>query len=269
MSGENNAHIIFDGEKIFVSSNIVPIFQFLMEIDKEVESLLGFEKKLELIRKQYSEVLNACLFLAEKLQKNNIDFGEYKFSEKPETISEKLKLHLPIRSQMIVLFSNLEVLFALHIAYQEQTDDDDFIRKMTMDKKIVRKFLSGYCLTDDNEWYKKNKKGFSVSAWQFRKFRNSLTHFFSVSDGIAISPDAMKNEAMEVQKSLKKVGSKIAFLSPEDLYAMIKGAVVLMMKEWHNDSLLHGDNFARRMSAVQSVVEKNGAILMKLNSKKS
>ena len=33
-------HIIFDGRNVQVSSNLVPIFSFLIEIEKEIEFIL-------------------------------------------------------------------------------------------------------------------------------------------------------------------------------------------------------------------------------------
>lgn len=268
MDKREGGHVVLDGDKIFVSQDLIPIFQFLIEIDKELESFLGFEKKLESIRVQHLEMLNVCSFLVRKLVENNIDFGEFRFAEKPETIAEKLELHLPIRSQMIVLFANLEVLFALNIAYQNQTDDDNFIRnEMARSKKAVRQFLKNYCLSDKNEWYRKNKNWFLVSPWEFRKFRNSLTHFFSVSAGISISPEAMKSQANETREALVKTGNNISFISPEDLREITKGAFILMMKSWNEDSLSRPEDFLKRIQMVQSVVKKNGSVLMRFQEK--
>lgn len=259
---KEKTHLIFDGEKVVISSDLVGVFQFLMEIDKEVESFLGFEKKLGSIRKQYLETINLIQFLAKKLQDNNIDF-KFDLSEKPETIADKLKLHLPTRSQMIVLFSSLETLFCLNIAYQNKTDNDNSIRKAAMDSKVVKKFLNSYCLTDKNEWYKENKERFHVSAKQLRDFRNSLIHFFSVSSDISIVPSVLASKARKLEKLLKEKGKKnVAFISPEDLHSLVGKAAMLMVKEWSNDSLHDPIEFKERVLSVESVIKKNGVILV-------
>ena len=263
MNEQQDTHVVFDGEKILVSSNLIPVFQFLMEIDKEVASLLGFEKKLVSIREQYLETIRLVQFLAKKLQENNIDFWEFTLSEEPETIAEKLKLHLPVRSQMIVLFSNLETLFCLNIAYQNRTDDDDFIRKTAMDYKAVKRFLNTYCLTEKNEWYKENKKRFRISAKQLRDFRNALVHFFSVSSNISIVPSILDRKARELEKLLKKDEQyDLAFISPDDLYEIIGKAAMLMIKEWNGDFSLSPNDFKARILSVESVIKKNGVVLV-------
>lgn len=50
MAGQST-HFIFDGEKVVISPDLHSIVSFLQEIEKEIESFLNFDKKLELIRK--------------------------------------------------------------------------------------------------------------------------------------------------------------------------------------------------------------------------
>jgi len=264
MSSENKStHIVFDGNEIRVSSDLVIVFKFLMEIEKEIESFLGFEKKLNSVRKQCLEILKSTQFLAKKLKDNNIDF-KFTLSEKPETIVNKLKLHLPIRSQMIVLFANLEVIFCLNISYQNKTDDDKKVRDLARNNKVVKKFLNNYFLIDKNKYYKQNKKRFSkISAQQIRDFRNSLTHFFSLSNNISIIPSVLDNKARKLEKMLKEQRQNNSiFISPEDLYELIKNAGILMIKEWNNDFLNNPQEFKRKILSVQSVIKKNGAVIV-------
>lgn len=258
-----STHVVFDGKKIIVSPDLIIVFKFFMEIEKEIESFLSFEKKLDSIRKQCLEILKFTQSLAEKLKDDNIDF-KFTFSEKPETIVDKLKLHLPIRSQMIVLFANLEVMFCLNISYQNKTDDDKKIRDLARNNKVVKKFLNNYFLIDKNKYYKQNKERFSkVSAQQIRDFRNSLTHFFSLSSSISIVPSVLDDKARKLEKMLKeqKQNSSI-FISPEDLYELIKNASILMIKKWNNDFSNNPQEFKKRILSVQSVVRKNGAVIV-------
>ncbi len=69
----NSTHLVFDGKKIIISPDLTDIFSFLIEIEKEVECLLEFEKKLKNIRFSYMEILNFAQFLENKLKENNID----------------------------------------------------------------------------------------------------------------------------------------------------------------------------------------------------
>jgi len=259
---KKNTHLIFDGKKIIISPDLGIVFSFLMEIEKEVESLLGIEKKLNSIRKQHQKTLSLVSYLAKKIKENNIEI-KFNLSEKPESIATKLELHVPIRSQIIVLFSNLETLFCLNIAYQEQTDDDEKIRKFAMKPKIVKKFLNSYCLTNKNEYYKKYKKRFSkISAKQLRSFRNSLIHFFSLGTEIGIISAALDDKARRLEKILEKNGKKSIFISPEDLYEIIKKAGKLMLEEWNSDSSSNEQKFKKKIIAVKSVIEKNGAVIV-------
>lgn len=257
-----------DGDSIYISSDLVPIFTFLSDISKEIESFITIEERLGSIGKQYGELLGLCSVLAKKLQEHDLDFGKVTFTELPEKIVEKLSLHVPIRSQMIVLFANLEVLFAFDIAYQQATDNDNEIRKFAMDKNIVKKFVNSYCLSKDNDWFRENKKRLNVSAKQFRCLRNSLTHFFSVSEGISIAPNNAENQTGQIKESLSKQGLNINFLSPNDLYEINRGAFLLLMKKWDNDSQVAPEVFSERIAKVKSIIERKGAILMQLRNEK-
>jgi hypothetical protein len=127
MTNEGGTHFIFDDNKIVISPNLHSIVIFLQEIEKEIDIILGFDKKLESIRGQYLETIKFIEFLANKLKENSIEFT-YKLSEHPEKIVEKLKIDRPTRAEMIVLFAHLEVLMCLNIAYKNKISDDSSIR---------------------------------------------------------------------------------------------------------------------------------------------
>src|SRR3989344_3476314 len=105
---EESTHLIFDGKKMVISPDIMPVFSFLIEIEKEIESFLGFNKKLDDIKDSHLEMINFVQFLSNKLKENNVDF-QYKFKEHPEKFADKLDFHVPLRSQVIVLFASLDV----------------------------------------------------------------------------------------------------------------------------------------------------------------
>lgn len=259
-----STHFIFDEEKIVISPDLYPIVNFLQEIEKEIESFLGFNKKLESISKQYTETLRLVEILAKKLKENSIDFS-FTFSEEPSTIVDKLTLHRPIRSETIVLFANLETLFCLNIAYENKTSDEKEIRRLAKNKNTIKSFLERFCLNEDNKWSQKNPERLKhITADDIRKLRNSLTHFFSVGKGLGVSYAVLDTKTRKLERITK---FKTKFISPEDLYEIIKGAAKLMIKKWDTDcreSLKKkSDEFKKRILFVKNLIESHGAVIIK------
>ncbi len=262
-----STHIVFDGEKIFISPDIFPVMHFLMEIEKEIESILGFQEKLEKIRKQYLETINLVGFLAKKLKENNIEF-KYSLKENPKSIAKNFKFYPPVRSQMIVLFASLEVLYCLHTAYEKELDDEDKMRKNTMGNKgnkNLKKFINSFLLTEKNNYYKNNKSRLSkIDFEKIRSLRNTLTHFFSLSSGgLSIIPNILNEKARKLENLLEKnKNAHIVFISPEDLYELIKSANLLRIREWVEDFNTNKEDFERKISFVISLVKKYGAVVV-------
>lgn len=261
-----STHFIFDNEKVLISPDLHPIIIFLQEIEKETENLLNLDKKIESIRKQYLETIDFVQFLADKLKENSIDFT-YNFSEHPQTIAEKLKVERPVRSEMIVLFAHLEVLLCLNTAYENKTADNDAIRKLVMNQDTIKAFIKDFCLSPENEWGKKNKDRLKrITVDDVRKLRNSLTHFFSVGKGLAVSHAYLDDKARRLEKATH---FKAKFVSPEDLYEIVKGAAKLMIMKWSDDckkSLVEGSgDFKDRILFVRDVVTSQGAMVVKNN----
>jgi len=258
-----STHFIFDGEKIIISSDLYPIVNFLQWIEKEVENFLGFEKKLESIRKQCLEIVKLVELLSVKLKENSIDFS-FTLSENPSTLADKLKITRPIRSEMIVLFANLETLFCLNLAYENKTSDKDKIRELAKSPSNVQGFLERFCLTQDNEWIKQNPERFkNITAKDLRYLRNNLTHFFSVSEKLGVVHPALSNKAREVER---KINVSFKFISPADLYEIIKGTAKVMIRKWNKDcqdSLAkNSDEFRQRILFVKDIIEKQGAVIV-------
>ncbi|NUJ98237.1 hypothetical protein HGA92_05670 [Candidatus Gracilibacteria bacterium] len=264
MIKEESTHILFDGEKIIISPNLGKIFDFLMNIEREIESFIDFEKQLQKIKESYTETLGFTAFLAKKIEDNNIDFN-YIISENPENIASKFDFHLPIRSQFIVLFASLETLFCLYITYIEKIDNEEDIRKKTMDKKETIKFLNKFILSNENEYFNVNKKIFSkISAKQIREIRNSLTHFYSVKGGINIIHNELNEKARKLEGKLKEKGNNnVIFISPNDLFLLIRGASKILIKSWSDDYLSDPIEFSEKITFVKSIVDKNSAVLIK------
>ena len=263
---DKSTHFIFDGQKIVISPDLRPIFDFLKEIEKEIESFLGFDKKLESIRKQHLETIKLIEVLVAKLKENSIDF-KFTFSEHPATIAEKLKIDRPIRSEMIVLFANLETLFCLNIAYENKISDEKEIIKRAMNQDNVKDFLERFCLNQKNEWCQKNPERLKhITADDLRKLRNSLTHFFSVAKNIGVSYAVLDEKSRKLEKV---TNFKAKFISPEDLYEIIKGAGILMMKKWNDDCLdsinKKSNEFKERILSVNNIIKGCGAMVIKNN----
>lgn len=264
---EASTHLVFDGKSMVVSPDIMPVFSFLMEIEKEIEDILGFNKELDDIKINYLEMCDFVIFLSDIIKKNNLDF-KYDFKEHPEKISDKLSFNFPVRSQTIVLFASLDVLFNLHTAYENLTTDENILREVTMNIDNTKKFLNHFLLTEENEYYKNNKARFSkIDSTKLRDLRNSLTHFFSVGHGgLSLSPDLLSKETRNFENILKQnKKGYIVFISPEDLYGLIKSANILRIKKWSEDFNTNSNDFKRRMNFVIGLVKKEGAVILKKN----
>jgi len=259
-----STHFIFDGEKIIISPNLRPIVDFLQEIEKEIESFLGFNKKLESIRKQHLETLKLVEILAKKLKENSIDFS-FTLSEQPASIADKLRLYRPIRSEMIVLFAYLETLIRLNFAYENKIDDGEKIRKLTLNQSVWKSFYNNFCLTENNPWGQQNLERLKhINAQDLKYLRNSLTHFFSVDKCLGVSYAILDTKSRKLEQ---KTNFKAKFISPEDLYEIIRGSALLMIKKWNDDcrkSLASNSiEFKERILTVNSLIKKSGPVIIK------
>jgi len=69
------------------------------------------------------------------------------------------------------------------------------------------------------------------------------------------------------RKLEKATDFKAKFISPEDLYEIIKGSAKLMIKKWSedckNDLAKNSNEFKERILSVKTVVDNCGAIIIK------
>jgi len=259
-----STHFIFDGDKVVISPDLRLIVDFLQEIEKEIESFLGFDKKLESIRKQHAETLGFVQVLAKKLKENSIDL-DFTLSEHPATIADKFKMDHPVRSKIIILFANLETLLRLNFAYQNKIDDGEKIRKLTLDQKVWKSFYNNFCLNENNQWGQNNIERLKhITAHELRYLRNSLTHFFSVDKGLQIADAFLDAKSRKLELA---TNFKVKFISPEDLYEIIKGTGRLMIERWSEDCKedlrKNSNEFKEKILAVNKLIENCGVVVVK------
>lgn len=259
-----STHFIFDGNKIVISPDLHQTVIFLQEIEKEVETILGFDRKLESIRKQHLEMIKLVEVLVKELKGNSID-SKFTLSEKPETMADKLKIDHPVRSKIIILFANLETLLRLNFAYENKINDGEKIRKQALDLKVWESFYNNFCLNTNNQWGQKNQERLKhITAHELRYLRNSLTHFFSLDIGLQIADAFLDEKSRRLEQT---TNFKVKFISPEDLYEIIKGTAKLMIEKWSNDCQeclkIESDDFKERILSVNTLIKNSGAVIVK------
>src|SRR3989344_5379157 len=219
-----NTSFIFDGSKAEISQDLLPTYNFLKEIENEIETFLKFGKE-----------------------------------------AEKLKINHPIRSEMIVLFANLETLIRLNFAYDHKINDDDQIRGLVLNQKVWENFYNDFCLNVDNEWVRNNQeRAKHITAQELRYLRNSLTHFFSLDKGLQIAFAVFNEKSRKIEQS---TNFKVKFISTEDLHEIIKGAFILMIQKWSNDCQeclkINSNEFKERILSVNALIKKSGPVIIK------
>lgn len=259
-----STHIVFDGEKITISPNLHKVFNFLMEIEKESDAIFGVEKHLEEARLYYADLLDLTAKLSKLVHENNIDGWSHNLKKDPRNFIDILTYHVPIRTQMIHLFTQLEVMYFLFIAYTKETDSEKELRNTAMkDEKLRKTFFKQFLLSEGNEYYLLHKKRLcKLDSGKIVRLRNSLVHFFSLSsDSIGIHPDSLSEDARKFEQyaATKKLGSFV-MLSPSDLHELIKSAYSILIKQWSDDTQQDNLAFKRRIGFVNNVVSEFGAV---------
>ena len=95
-----------------------------------------------------------------------------------------------------------------------------------------------FCMTDENRIYRKDNQWKLFNSSRMYKFRNSLVHFWGLSettDGTYISlapndmPDSEKNKLIE---AFKNRGSNTIIIKPSDFYTLVKEGGIVMLNSW-------------------------------------
>ena len=264
-----STHVVFDGKQVHISTNLNKVFSFLVEIEKESDAIFGVQERLEEARLYYKDLLELTGKLSKVVHDNKLDDWSHEFKKDPRTFTDVLKYHIPVRTQMIHLFTQLEVMYFLYIAYTKEIDGEAELRKIAMSDRQLRKdFVQQFLLSEDNDYYKLHKKRLSkLDASKLIRLRNTLVHFFSLSsDSIGVtadqnSDDARKFEAYAAEQKL----STFVVLSPSDLHELIKSAYFILLKLWTNDTLHDNSTFVRKISFVNNVVSEHGAVVVYYN----
>ncbi len=257
---QEQTHIVFDGKKVLVSPNLMPVFSFLVHIENEILGLLGVRHQLESARKGILGSLKLIVHLMEKypIEKDNLKIESF-YEEDPQLLAEKLSYVQITRSEMIVLFSNLETIMALNAIYELNSVDETLIRNRLMDQKYVKKFLNEYVLNLRNPFYRENIVRLKfVTNKDIRDLRNSLTHFFSVR-GLVLADESQAELARKMEGKLK---NKINFISPKEMYELLGGVYKLLLIRWNDDYVQGINDFNERIHNVRAVIERDGAMLV-------
>jgi hypothetical protein len=264
MENKESTHIIFDGKQIRISKNLREVFSFLSNVSKEIEDLLSLEEKIISIQEGYNDLLEFNTTLLKIVKQNNLEFNT---NITMKNIEDNLKLfqdfRYPTRSTIIALFSYIEVLYCIDLAYQNSISDPIKILKLSTDKS-VKKFITNYILNDSNDFYKANKQRFSkITSKQLRQLRNLLVHFFSTNAEISIHPKNFEEKARIIEAEFEKSGqSNFIFLSSNDLYNLVKDSSMLLLNEWSNDFQSRPDQFKKMIFCVKKLVTEIGSVII-------
>jgi hypothetical protein len=256
-------HLYIENNNIYISDDMGQLFGFLSKIEEEIKTVFGFRDKVKELYDHYKDMVGCVSKMAKLLKENDINF-EYKFKDEPISIIEKIKMEMPIRSQIIILFASLEVIYFLDLAYKKETVNDNELITSAMDSKNLKKFINSFLLTKENEFYKNNFSRFlKINSKMLRELRNSLTHFFSISGNMIIvqDHDSLKVKKTEELFKKNKMGN-IAIISPNDLFELMKSAHHLLIKKWNNDFRNDPENFHRKIQFVIELSKTKGVYLI-------
>lgn len=245
--------VVDDKNQIFISPDLGKVFNFLIEIEKEVESVLSYEGRLVKIKRQTQEVLS----LTQELAKSPPDNFSFTPEEDLNSLADKFTYFRPIRAEQIIIFSYLDVIRALHAVYELKARHDDKRLRDASDQAL-ESFYRDFCLSKQNSWIIANPdRAGRIGASVLRKHRNKLVHFFSPGE-IGIVPTYEKWHQSEENRT----NNAVKFLSPADLYAITQGAARLLLKKWDSDFQKDEPDFKSRIGFVIEIVDNHGAVLL-------
>lgn len=253
---QDPTHLIFDdnGKKVIISENVAPIFFFLMDIEQEIDFMLGQQDKLSEINRKLIDIIDDFKEMSKILIDNGFNF-KYTCTTETLTIVDDVKRTQTLRTQMISLFAYMETIFCLVTIYDKETDNKKKIIKAT--KQNVENLISSFILTPTNPYYKEHADRFKkINAEDVKALRNSLTHFFGVCDKIWLLPKEASKQGREAERFFSSQQLESIFISPQDFHMLLKEAVRLILMKRNDETVDHPGDFKRKMQFVMNIVEE-------------
>ncbi len=258
MTENTSTHILFDeiNWNIILSPNLIPIFEFLMNIEKDIEFQLKQEERIGIIEEELNKLLWYTWDIAKKAEENGIELPPPNDINFDLLISQFEYRKPAIIWEMLSLFAFLETMYCLYIAYTFEISDKDKILELTLNTKEKEKFIAKFLLSTENWYFKKNSKFlWRITPKRIRNFRNSLVHFYSVSEWIGIVHKSNSKNARKIEEKLK--WSLTVFISSADLQSLLNETAKLLLKNWSNDYLSYSDLFKTKIEFVNKIVKEN------------
>ena len=252
-------HIILDWKKIYISKGLIPIFEFLSNIEKEIDIILNYKTKLETLREVMADVL---WYLGENLSLLSEIWIKKPLPENSKITDKYLNgetfniQQVLTRSNMILVFSYIETLFCIITAYSLELDDQESIVYNSKNKLInnIEKYLIG----KKNTYFINNKeKLWKLTAKSLKDLRNWLVHFYSISpQNIALSEGEFKKWEKITTLFHEE---NIVILSSIDLFELVKVGSKIFIQELAYDFKHNKNSFNRKIEIVKKVIAVNAA----------
>lgn len=247
-------------EKIYISKDLIPLFNFIMVMQNELDVLIKLQDRLDEIKQIYITSLELNKFLASKLENPDEILSWFEkwwilCSAHKNNFINKF-FHITIsRPEFLTLFSYLDVIISLYVSYTYQTRDDKFIIEKSKDEK--RKFIAKYLLDKKNNLYfsKNSKRLWNISPKDIISCRNSLVHFYSPKD-IAIK-DNRHDFDHETLKLIKSNNLKV--LDSNDLLNLIESWFLYFIKELSEDKDKDFEKFNSKLKFVLDIIDNESA----------
>lgn len=254
----------FIKEKLKYYSELTNIISFISDIAQEMKFLISIEYKFELISYDHDKLLRLCKKQAEILINNNINYKTNLPVYNLYYSGKNTKYTEPTRSMLILLFSNIEVIFCFHIAYEFETTNHTKIIGKTSNIKEIYQFLNTFYLTPKNEYYNENNVKFAMlSPKKIRNSRNSLVHFFSTINTILLFQSANNQGAENLKNKFRNVRIiDISFFSPKDLLESIKYTFSLLFAKWDYDSKNTPQEFTIKIRFVKKFIHEKSSLIV-------
>ncbi len=136
---------------------------------------------------------------------------------------------IPLRIQMIIAFSTIDVLASYWFEYLGQTGKTN---------ERAQVWYERFCRTEENEYLKGLLT--EVTSERLYKFRNALVHFFGLGEDtkdifIALAANDLSNEDREkMEAAFIKKRNKTILIRPKDFYDLVREGALLMLGLWEN-----------------------------------